>query len=223
MEGLISQGVLGMEVDVGTTLDGKLILHHDRSLDREAGIGKRVESMTLQEIHSIELRNGGSIPSLDEVFKWMQEHETALIQLDIKRGTEYEDVIDKIHEYGMKKRAVVIVYAVDQAEAFHRLDHQIVISVPVRNMNEWNRLQNSTVNLDRVMAFTGTNRSPKSLYDLLHEQNIATIFGTLGNIDRQAQSSGDRIYEDILNDGADILSTDRPVYVNQLIHKLSKN
>ena len=68
-----------------------------------------------------------------------------------------------------------------------------MLSVSMRNESELDRALNSGIPTANMVAFAGTRRSPKILYDRIHENGMMAIFGTLGNIDRQAASRGDQI------------------------------
>ncbi len=62
-------GVDAAECDVQTTRDGKLVVIHDPDLMRTAGVEKKVEDLTLDEIRKIRLKDGSRIPTLEEVFE----------------------------------------------------------------------------------------------------------------------------------------------------------
>jgi len=48
------------------------------------------------------------------------------------------------------------------------------------------------------------------LDEKLHAHGIKTTRGTLGNLDKQADNKGYQVYAEYIENGADILSTDRP-------------
>ncbi len=126
----------------------------------------------------------------------------------------YEDVIHLIHKTNQMDNVVGIVYNIDQAKAMRRKSREIVINVPVRNLDEWERLKKSGLSLKNLMAFTGTIRSPEVLYDTLHKNGMLAVFGAMGNIDRQAAARGSKVYQELYDNGVDILSTDRPLNIN---------
>lgn len=59
-------GVDGIEIDVRLTKDSKLIVFHDHSLKRLAGVNKSIKNLSLNEINKIRLKNGTKIPTLEE-------------------------------------------------------------------------------------------------------------------------------------------------------------
>lgn len=58
-----------IEIDVRLTKDGKLVVFHDDSLLRLAGIHKQVDELTQKELRNIKLISGDKIPTLEEAFK----------------------------------------------------------------------------------------------------------------------------------------------------------
>ena len=53
-------GFVFMETDVQSTLDGKVVIFHDETLERVAGINKKVSQLTFQEIKKIVITNRAS-------------------------------------------------------------------------------------------------------------------------------------------------------------------
>ena len=99
----------------------------------------------------------------------------------------------------------------DQDRKVYSMAPEMMQSISIRNEEEYERWKKSGIPANRTVAFTGTRRSPKSLYDLLHKEGIACIFGTLGNIDKQAERQGDKVYRELRDLGVDIFATDRPL------------
>jgi glycerophosphoryl diester phosphodiesterase len=208
-----------MEIDIRETKDKKLILMHDVSVDRTTDGQGNVKDLTWDEIKKLNLKdNFGRLtsyhpPTLKEVLIWNENEGNTILNLDIKQGVSYRDVLSMVRETNQLDHAVAIVYAVDQAIAMRKLDSEIVISLPVRNIKEWGRLKQSGLPMDHLIAFTGTIRSATELYETLHKNGILTIFGVMGNIDRQAEKRGAIVYQKLYEEGADVLSTDRPLAV----------
>lgn len=205
-----------VECDINMTSDGVLILMHDNSLDRTTTGTGAVKDKTWEEISELKLvddfgkRTDFTIPTLEQALEWAKEK--AILSLDVKRGVPFKNVVDLVEEYEMEDYVVVITYNVNDALSVHRLNKDLMISVSIRNEEEWRRMQTSGIPYDRMVAFTGTRLSPKSLFETLHAENIPAILGTLGNLDQQAAAQGDsRTYAKFLDLGVDILATDRPL------------
>ncbi len=62
-------GVDYIEFDVRVTKDKKLVVFHDKSLKRLAGVDYLIADLTLEDISKITLKSGEKIPTLDELLK----------------------------------------------------------------------------------------------------------------------------------------------------------
>ncbi len=210
-----------IECDVARAADGTLILMHDETLDRTTTGQGKVSSYDWAQLRELRLKDDQSkttsfsIPKLHEVLEWSQGR--AMLSLDIKRSVAFEDVVDMVEHYEAQDRVVLITYTLGAAQKLHRLNKQLMLSVTVRNLEEFERLKASGIPLSRVMAFTGTSEPSLELYRALHEAGIYSILGTLGNLDRRAKARGDQIYLDFVERGADILATDRPLEVGEVL------
>ena len=60
-------GVNGIEIDIFRCASGELVVFHDRSLDRLTDSKGPIENLTLDSIRKIDVLDGYSIPTLDEV------------------------------------------------------------------------------------------------------------------------------------------------------------
>lgn len=213
-----------LECDVNVSADGVLLLMHDNSLDRTTTGTGRVQDQNWSEMKDLFLIDDRGqvtdyrIPTFAEALDYAQGK--AILSVDVKRGVDFAQVIRMIEEKGMTDYVVVITYNVEDAELVHRLNPDLMISVSIRNLEEWERMRNSTVPTDRMVAFTGTRLSPKALFDTLHHHHIPAILGTLGNLDQRVAVRGDSLYLEYLDLGADILATDRPVEAGAILRPL---
>jgi glycerophosphoryl diester phosphodiesterase len=213
---LVEQCEAWIECDVRETADGVLFLMHDETLERTTtGFGSASER-SWEYISDLKLKdNYGKItdfspPSLEEVLTWNSEKGQTVLTLDIKPDVSYKDLLSQVKKHNQLEHCIAIVYSFNQAKALRKLNKDIVISLPIRGMDEWKRFEELGIEADRIIAFTGTRRSSRKLYDTLHKHGIISIFGTIGNIDRQAAARGDRIYRELADEGVDIFATDRP-------------
>jgi glycerophosphoryl diester phosphodiesterase len=204
-----------IECDISTTRDSVLIMMHDDTYDRTTnGTGKVSElpwayaQRLYLEDHRGSLTNY-HIPTLDEVLKWGAGK--VIYTLDVKRNVPYQWVVEAVQKAGAENYAVIITYSATQAELVHRLDRNLMISVNIRNKEDYQRLHEAGIPDNRMVAFVGTREPSADLYEFLHKKKITTILGTLGNLDQMAQARGDDTYRKFVDNGADILSTDRPL------------
>jgi glycerophosphoryl diester phosphodiesterase len=100
------------------------------------------------------------------------------------------------------------------------LHPELMLSVTIRNEEELRRFEASGIPVNRWIAFTGTSERPKEFNDLLHQKGIFTILGVMGNLDKSAQARGGKVYIDLVENGVDVLATDRPIEAAKAIKEL---
>jgi len=217
-----------MECDVARTKDGTLILMHDNSIDRTTNGTGKVVNQTWDELKALQLKDDQgnlteyTIPSFKSILKWAKESKT-ILSVDIKRSVDHKEVIDFIRANEAVPYCMIITYSLDQAIENYTYAPEFYQSVSIRGQKEFDRWATQKLPpANRVIAFTGTRNSPKELYDQLHAEGIPTIFGTFGNIDRQASSKGSKVYHELLQKGVDIIATNTPEQAQKAIEAFQK-
>ncbi|GHE23048.1 glycerophosphodiester phosphodiesterase family protein [Sphingobacterium griseoflavum] len=204
-----------IECDIALSKDSVLVLMHDETLDRTTtGKGNTIHK-TLEELKKLRLKDtqgnltSYQIPTLEEALAWGKGK--VIFTLDIKRNVPYRLVVDAIRKTHAEAYVALITYNVNQAALVNNLAPDLMISASIRNADDLIRLNDADVPDTRILAFIGTKEADRQLTDLLHQHGILCILGTMGNLDRQAETRGDQLYAEFIERGADILSTDRPV------------
>ncbi|GAB4014545.1 hypothetical protein GCM10028808_37310 [Spirosoma migulaei] len=212
-----------IECDIDLTKDSVMVMMHDATLDRTTtGTGKLIDK-TYAELSPYRLEdNMGNvtpykIPTLEDVLRWGKNKVT--FTLDVKRNVSFAKVVDMIHKTGMGDYAAVITYNAQDAAKLTKLDPNLMISVTIRNQAEYDRLRELGIPDNRMVAFVGVKEPDADLYKFLHQKGIACILGTLGNLDKQAAAKGDQVYKTFADNGADIMSTDRPLEIAKMLYK----
>lgn len=212
------------EIDVAQTKDGKLILMHDNSIDRTtngSGLVKNKTYNELKEYHLVDDYGNSTtfkVPLFSDVLKWSKSN-NVILTVDIKRSVKQEDFINTIVKAKAEDICIIITYDIAQAQTAYNLAPELLISVSARNHKEFDRLLETNIPVENILAFTGTRLSNESLYKRLHDQNIVCILGTLGNLDKQAEARGDELYKQWKNKGIDIIATDRPFEAYKAINE----
>src|SRR4051794_17789003 len=75
----LDEGVDGIEIDVWKTEDNELVVFHDAYLDRLTERSGLIRSLSSNDIRSIKLKNGSSIPTLLEVIQLMKKSNAQLL------------------------------------------------------------------------------------------------------------------------------------------------
>lgn len=204
-----------IECDVALTKDSVLVLMHDDKLDRTSNGKGYVRDYTFKELQDFRLKDidgeltSYRIPSLEKALEWGAGK--VIYTLDIKRNVPYELVIDLVRKKKAAAYTVLITYSATQAAKVHELAPELMISASIAKPEDLIRLNDYGVPDNRLVAFVGTSEAQPETYQFLHEHGILCIVGTMGNLDDQAKARGDVLYFDMIDRGADILSTGRPV------------
>ena len=214
-----------IECDVRSTADGFLVLMHDKSLDRTTDGRGLLHEKTLAELQSLHLLDtegeltAERIPLLGDVLKWAKDK--VVLTLDLKH-VEASHILNVIRQNRAEDRVVLIVYNFEDMMHYHDLAPHLMMSVSAGTLESLKTLFSYGVPADRLMIFTGVSEPEAAVYDLIHEQGIYTILGTMHNLDNKAVSEGHAVYRDLYRKGADILSTDRVEAVAEAVREMKK-
>ena len=86
----LAAGIRAFEIDVRVTKDGKIVLQHDNTLKRTAGIDKCVEDMTEKELRAITLKDGSKLCFFDELLKLLKNYPGLFLEIEMK-SSKYSD------------------------------------------------------------------------------------------------------------------------------------
>ena len=131
----IDCGVDMIETDVRMTLDGELVLLHDRSCLRTTGVDRNVDEMTLEELKKLNAgkyfsdKMHAEIPTVKEFLNLIMD-EKILINWEIKvypnsfgERCAFE-VVDKlihlIEEYGVEQRSMMNSFSIRNLEYIYK-------------------------------------------------------------------------------------------------------
>jgi glycerophosphoryl diester phosphodiesterase len=215
------------EIDVAKSKDGVLLLMHDDALDRTSTGFGRVDQNNWETISQLKLKDDFDsivdfkIPLFKDVLDWAKK-ENAILTVDIKRSVDPEMVLHFIEENDALQQSVIITYSIETAQKLYKLNPEVVLSVSIRNMEEFDRAANSGIPWENMVAFTGTMESAPSLYARLHQKGVMCMLGTLGNLDKKAAIKGDHLYKEWAKPGIDIFATDRPLEVQKALRNHHK-
>lgn len=217
-----------MECDIAKTRDGELILMHDNTIDRTTNGNGAVAELDWDDLKDLRLKDDQGtlttykIPKFEDILAWAKESKT-ILSVDIKRSVDHKEVINFIRSHNAEANCMIITYSLEQAIDNYNYAPEFYQSVSIRGQGEFDRWAAQKIPpADRVIAFTGTRPSPPELYEQLHAEGIPTIFGTFGNVDRQAANRGGGIYHELLDKGVDIIATNTPIMAQGAIDSYTK-
>lgn len=115
-------GVYGSEFDVWITADGVPIVNHDDSIP-----GFRIETTPYEQLKDVTLKNGETIPTLEEYLVEGKKYPDMQLILEIKshRRVVNEDrlvakVVDLVRKYGLEKQTEYIAFSMNVCKELKR-------------------------------------------------------------------------------------------------------
>lgn len=218
-----------LEVDPRYTKDSAIVLHHDQTLDRTTTGTGRISDHTLAELRQLYLKDPeGNVtpyrmPTLDEALDWAKGK--TILVLD-QKDVSVADRVRKIEEHGAEANAMLIVYSYEQAKECYRLNSNIMMEVMIPNRERLADFAQTGVPLRNIVAFVGHEPPAEpTLYTELHRRGVLAMGGTSRNLDRRYLNGEVKSiqtlqlsYQELLNRGVDIVETDIPGPLSQIIH-----
>lgn len=107
----LDAGIVAFELDVRLTKDGKIVLQHDDTLKRTAGLDKCVEDMTEKELRAVTLKDGSKLAFLDEVLALFAKYDGVFVEFELKTRKYSDELlygsgyIDKVVKPVLKAKA----------------------------------------------------------------------------------------------------------------------
>ena len=113
---------IGFEVDVRTTRDGRLMLHHDATLDRTTDGSGPIVGRTAAEVRRLRTADGQQVPYLRTVFAALRLHPRSFAVLDLKdvRDSGFAAMAAQVEHYGVAGRVQAISFDAAQLAGFRR-------------------------------------------------------------------------------------------------------
>jgi glycerophosphoryl diester phosphodiesterase len=210
---------VALEIDVRRTSDGVLVLMHDDSVDRTTDGTGLVSSLSAAQFAALRLRDddGAQLeehpPTLAQALEWGAGK--TILELDVKRGVPFEDVVAAVRAAQAENRVIVITYNNADALKAHALAPELMISAGVNSEDDVARLRAGGLDLTRVLAWTGTSEPNAALNVALQQAGVETLFGTLGDGPgswdaRFARGEGGG-YAAFAETGIELIASDRPM------------
>ena len=116
IEAAVEEMADSVEIDVQMTADGVVVLGHDASLKRVAGVNRSIASMTFEELEKLDVGSwfsseyaGTRIPSLSEVLELCSQKTSLNIEIKyVGKNSELpEKTAEMVREYGMENQCVI--------------------------------------------------------------------------------------------------------------------
>ena len=234
IESAIQMGVDIVELDVHRTVDGELVVCHDKTIDRTTNGKGKISELTLEYIKSRNLRAGHravtryKMPTLAEAL----DKCNGRVLINIDKGINYYDqILAMLVERNMVDQ--VIIKSSKSAEAmkeFFSKHEKNMLYMPIINYNtkSWGKheqlfadyLSTDLPFIAFEMCWDGSLKGEAKVFKRVAKSGkrlwINTLWGKLcggvenGYYDDRAVGNEEKIYGKILSYGTTMIQTDRP-------------
>ncbi len=223
MQHALSQGIRVFEIDVASSRDGVLFLHHDDRFGRTVAGEGYVSDTDWADIARLLLKDSegaltGFHPTrLTDALLWAKAH-GAILELDRKQTTGFRNIIEAVHAAGAEQHVIMISYTNEEAAAIAKLDRALMMTASARGDRDIGKLEALGVDRTRLIAWTGTREPDPAAFERLVAEGVEPAFGTLGRkgerLDDQYWDDGDGSeYQRLVDDGVVLIATDEPYRV----------
>ena len=215
LEAAAKAGVDYVEMDVLMTKDNKFIVMHDYNLKRLAGINKKVQDMTYNELVGLPISQSGhtsKIPSFEEYVKRAKELNIKLVVELKPHGGEpnnYVDIfIEKVKELGIEKDYKYMSLDLKVMEELESKAPQLETGYIIPF--QFGKFSNNNVDFFAIEDFSFSN----TLVEQAKSQNKSVYVWTIND---------PSLITKYLQSPANGIITDEPVQVRETKEKLEKN
>lgn len=125
MQQALALGVDGIECDVQSSQDGKLVVFHDSSLDRLTNGTGLVTEHSLKELKQLKISNQERIPTLSELLTLLKPHPNFIIDIDIKVQDIETKILNELQTHDLFNRTILSSKATQIVQKIHELNADI--------------------------------------------------------------------------------------------------
>lgn len=215
------------ETDPRVTRDDLLVVMHDATLDRTTMGHGPIKNLTLAEVQTLRMKDATGTPvdahppSLDELIEWAKRR--TILNLDIKDAPAAQRlaIVRRHNAFGT---VLFTVHDASQAKFFYDSDHRSLLACVIFTVEQMRTYEAAGIPWSNVsIAYVGTKSlaANKPLYDALHAKGIMVMVSTAPTEDKLPTAPERALaYRKVIEDGADILETDRPIEAAEAIKGL---
>jgi glycerophosphoryl diester phosphodiesterase len=220
-----------LEIDVQRSADGVLFLFHDDRLERLTTGRGTARDLRWHALSRLRLKDDeGTItrlamPRLAQALD-LARSRGAIVQLDVKRGVPFAEVVAAVRTARATRHAVIITYTGRDAADVARLAPELMVSVGINDAADLARLTGQGVPATQMLAWTGTRSPDPALFALLRRAGVEPMFGTLGRpgerLDDRWLADGDPSeFAGLASDGAIVIGTDRAAEIEPVLRPVT--
>ena len=207
------------ETDPRLTKDSVIVLLHDATLDRTTtGTGK-LSDYTWDEVKKLRLKDSEGnvtqhrIPTLVEAIEWARGK--TVLNLD-RKEVPFAMTAALIRDQKADAFIMLTVHAPEQARYYYDDNKDRMFSVFIKSKQELEAYEKAGIPAANMIAYIGPTVKPenKELYQLLNARGIMCMISAASSYDKlTSPEERTAAYQAIIQDGASILESDRPIDV----------
>lgn len=217
-----------IELDTRYTKDSIMVVHHDPTLERTTTGKGKVSDFTLKEIKELKLKDMEGnvtrykVPAFDAVLKWAKGK--TILVLD-KKDVPIRALIKMVERYKAESYTIVMAYTFEDAKLCYKINRNIMMQVFINSPEKVRDFDQTGVPWENVVVFVSHQKPDyPEVFQMIHQKGALCILGTSRNLDREflngkvggIEELNDG-YNALYRSGADILETDIPVPVSQVV------
>ncbi len=212
------------ETDPRLTKDSVIVLLHDATLDRTTtGTGK-LSDYTWEEVKKLHLKDAEGnvtphrIPTLTEAIEWARGK--TVLNLD-RKEVPFAMTAALIRQLKADAFVMLTVHAPQQARYYLDDNKDRMFSVFIKNKQELDAYEKAGIPAANMIAYIGPTVKPenKELYQLLNARGIMCMISAASSYDKLSNpAERTAAYQAIIQDGASILESDRPIEVAKALN-----
>jgi glycerophosphoryl diester phosphodiesterase len=215
------------EVDPHLTKDSAMVLLHDDVLDRVTTGHGKLNAYTLAQVEKLQLKDPeGNITSfhlntLSQAIQWCRGK--TMLNLDVK-DVPLQMKAEMVKKYDAFNYVMFTVHSAKEAKFFYDFDHRSLFSAFVKTKDALLTYEAAGIPWSSVLlAYVGSvsTKDNQELYDMLHKRGVMVMVGAAPSYDTlKTPAERAAAYRKILQDGVDIIESDRPLEVAAAIKSL---
>jgi len=214
----IALGVDVVELDVRTTKDGFLVLMHDSNIDRTTTGKGKVEDLTLAELKTFRLKSPygriseETIPTFEEALKIIK----GKIMVDIDMKTDnVKGLVEMVQKTGTNRYVFYFDNDYHQLDAVKKMESAAQI---MPRAYSFKMADSAVVRYAPPVVHIDPKFYTKELSKMLKDNNSRIWINALGEADAYIRyGNGEKVLEDLLSNGANMIQTDEPEMLLELL------
>ncbi len=205
-------GFFGSELDILVTADGIAVVHHDNEID-----GLQIEDTPYHKIKDIKIKNGETLPTLEEYLKQAQSGNPIKLILEIKphRTLNHENcavliVTGLVEKYRMRKQVEYISFSLNVCREIKKADPKAKVSYLAGNLSPEDVKRAGLDGLD--YHYTLFEQHPDWIARA-HKLGLTVNAWTVNRAEDMRT---------LIKEGADYITTDKPLLLKDICESIKK-